>query len=536
MNIEIPRLNFLWAYLYHWAEATPDGIALHENGKSMTYAGLELRVNHLAGELLLLGLEKGDRVVTILPSVSEYLVIYLAVSQLGGIITPLDVRYKATDLERFLNQSAPKVVFAWAKTKDNPIWEHLARIEHQNPVRFFFIGDAGFGDPYIHLMAGNGQPGLDAAIRARRKELTEEDSNLIVFTGGTTGQPKGALLSHRNVVAMAYHEEAFLRKELRRAGFKGRISTLAALPPSHVGGTIECIGLGLLGGHELYFLEHWKPEVVLKLSAAAKIPWLGGVPTMYAMMLSLSGLEHYDRSGFYLALLSGERVTLELITGIQKRLCPRIINGYGSTEAGAELTFTLPEDAPEKLAEGYVGFPLPQVFIKILGTDNKVLSIGQTGEVVVKSDFTIRQYFRMPEEDKAGFTEDGFCRTGDLGYLTGEGALYLKGRKKQVIRVGSYTVMPTEVEELALQIPEVAIAAALGAPHAILGEEVWLFVVAHTGETLREEAILAFIKNSLADYKVPRRVVVRESIPVTRIGKADRNSLIKEMEEAGWTL
>lgn len=535
MKTKIPRLNYLWAYLYHWAATMPDEIALHHNGQTMTYAALEEQVNRLSAGLLSLGFQKGDRVVTILPSIPEYLVVYLAVSQLGGVISPFDVRYKASDLERFLNQSTPKIVIAKAKTKDNLIWEHLVQLDLQDHIQYFFIGDAGFGGQYTDLMLGDAPVTWDAEIRKRRKDLTEEDGNLIIFTGGTTGQPKGALLSHRNVVAMAYYEEAFLRKEFRRAGFKGRISTLAALPPSHVGGTIECIGLGLLGGHTLYFLEHWNPTAVLELSAEAKIPWLGGVPTMYAMMLSLPDLARYDLSGVYLALLSGERVTRELITGIQKWICPRVINGYGSTEAGAELTFTLPEDTAEKLADGYVGTPLPTVSIKIADSHNNILPAGQTGEVLVKSDFTIQQYFRMPEEDQAGFTEDGFCRTGDLGYLTTEGTLYLQGRKKQVIRVGSYTVMPTEIEELALQVPEIAMAAALGAPHPIFGEEVWLFVVLHPGKMLQEDTIFTFIKSNLADFKVPKRVVIRSSIPVTRIGKADRNSLIKELEEAGWT-
>ncbi len=528
----VPRLTYLWNYLYHWSAVMPEAIALHYNEETLTYAALERQVNQVATSFQKAGLQKKDRVVTILPSTPEFLVVYLAASQLGAIVIPFDVRYRISDLERFLDRSSPQLIVAAAATKENHIAGHLAKLVQVESIPCYYTGTAGFGKAYAELLQGEGK--VSPEMLQSRAALDEEDGNLVIFTGGTTGVPKGALLSNKNVCAMAFHEEAFLRGELRRAGYKGRISTLAALPPSHVGGAIECMGQGLLGGHELYFLENWNPTTVLELSAAARIPWIGGVPTMYALMLSLADIGRYDLSGIFLALLSGEQVTGELLAGIKEKICSRVINGYGSTEAGAELTFTRPEDPPEKLAEGYVGLPLPTVSIKIVDANNNVLLPGQTGEVVIQSDFTIRQYFQSPEEDEAGFTADGFCRTGDLGFLDPDGGLYLRGRIKHIIRVGSYTVMPSEVEEVALQMPEVAMAAALGAPHPIYGEEVWLFIVFKPGQSLPEESLIDYMKSRLADYKAPRRVFVRSSIPTTRIGKADRISLLHEIEAAGW--
>lgn len=205
-----------------------------------------------------------------------------------------------------------------------------------------------------------------------------------------------------------------------------------------------------------------------------------------------------------------------------------MINGYGSTEAGAEVTFTTPEDLPEALAAGYVGRPLPTVQIKIADEEGRELPAGKTGEILVKSDFTIAGYFNMPEEDNAGFTPDGFCRTGDLGYLTADGGLCLQGRKKQIIRVGGYTVLPVEVEESAMEFPGIAAAAAVGRPDPKYGEVVWLHVAPAEHVDLDAARLLAYLKTRLADYKVPRRIILREALPATHIGKVDRSALIRD--------
>ena len=247
---------------------------------------------------------------------------------------------------------------------------------------------------------------------------------------------------------------------------------LGNLPPSHVGGALELIASPLVAGWEVVLQEKWSPYPVLEAIVEHRIPLCGAVPTMYAILLSLPDLERFDLSCLKIVFLSGERVALELLQGVRDRICQQIVIGYGSTEAGAEATFTEPGDALELLASGYVGKPQPGVHIAVVDEDDRPLPAGEVGEVLVGGPLTIPGYFRMPEEDAVGFTEDGMCRTGDLGHLTESGGLVIQGRKKQIIRVGSYTVLPSEVEEVALMHPDVAVAAALGVPHEIYGEGV----------------------------------------------------------------
>jgi acyl-CoA synthetase (AMP-forming)/AMP-acid ligase II len=356
---------------------------------------------------------------------------------------------------------------------------------------------------------------------------------VVIFTGGTTGVPKTAFLSKQNVAAMAVVESEIINKAIGHQGVSGRIKTIVNLPPSHVGGTVELIGCGIVSGSEMLIQDSWSPHRVLATIQEEKIAWIGGVPTMYAIMLLMPDLDQYDLSSLKMVLLSGEKVELKLLQQIRSKICSDLLIGYGSTEAGSEVTFTELSDPDEKLADGYVGKALEGVKIKIVGPDGKELPFGEIGEVHISGPFTIKNYYKMPEEDAAGFSEDGYCITGDNGYLTREGELYIKGRIKHIIRVGSYTVMPSEVEEVAVTFPSVGMAAAIGIPDEVLGEVVWLVVSPKKGQKIDKEELIDFCAKELAKYKVPKKVIVENDLPVTGIGKVRRieiqNKFIKSI-------
>jgi len=210
-----------------------------------------------------------------------------------------------------------------------------------------------------------------------------------------------------------------------------------------------------------------------------------------------------------------------------QRLCERIAVGYGSTETTGFATFSKPDDDIMKFADGYVGVPFDGVEIKIVDDSGKELGEGEVGEILVRGPVVSKGYFKQPEETEKGFV-DGFWVSGDLGYLKGDG-LYIVGRKKEIIRVGSYTVLPMEVEEVIMKDHRIASAAVIGVPHEIYGEVVWAVVVPRPGEAVSEEEVIEACKKELADFKVPRKVIVRESIPMTRLGKADRIRLKEEI-------
>ena len=525
--MDIPELDFYWQYVEHWAGVDPDFPSLREGDRRVSAAEFAALVDGLAMAFLDLGIGKGDRIVTILPNGIDYLLTLVAAGKVGAITVPLDVKFKVADLARFLFHADPALLVAVPKAQDHNIVASLGELGPDfDKIKKVTIGSADFGQSFEALL----ERPLDLAkeLAETQNALNRNDGAVVVFTGGTTGRPKAALLSHYNMALMSYLDVTHM---LGRAGISYRAKNLSCLPPSHVGGTVEFNGSGIVGGMEMILLDTWRPAEVLEITAREGIPWIGGVPTMYAILLSMPNLSDYDLSALKLAVCSGEKIPLELIQGIRARIAPIMISGYGSTEAGAEVTLTEPDADPREIADGYAGKPLPTVEIKIVDDEDKPLPAGEVGEVLTGGPLGIGAYYNMPEEDKAGFTEDGWVRSGDLGYLTEDGGLYIVGRKKQIIRVGSYTVLPTEVEEVAMEHPDVAAAAAIGMPDPIYFEVVWLAVMPDSGKTVNPEAVMSLCKEKLAKFKVPKNIVVMDMLPFTRIGKVDRPTLKKMIDK-----
>lgn len=529
--MESPRFNFLWEFVDYWASVNPNFRSLRHNDRVITAGEFSKKTDQLAQALLSFGVKKGDTVVTILPPGPEYVLTLIAANKIGAITTPMDVKFRAADLERFISHAEPKAIVSVSHFENydfTEVLENGSAVRARN-AKVLMVGTGKIGTPFEDVFTIDYS--LEKELLAAEQSLNVDDGTLIIFTGGSTGIPKAALLSHQNVTTMCVVEHDAMKRWLAEAGLEGRLKTLAALPPSHVGGTLELIGTGIVGGMEIIMMEQWSPSGVLEVTQEEGISFIGGVPTMYAILLTLPNLDQYDLSEVKLAILSGEKVSMELLQGIKSKICDQMVIGYGSTEAGAEVTFTEPGDDLSKIAAGYVGKLLPGVEAKVVDDGDNPLPPGEVGEILVRGPLTIKGYFKMPEEDKLGFTHDGYCRTGDLGYLTEDNVLFIEGRKKHIIRVGSYTVLPTEVEEVALGDPNVGIAVAIGVPDEIYGEVVWLLVSPEYGRTVDPEAVIRRCELSLAKFKVPKKVVVRSGLPTTRIGKPDRPAIRKEILE-----
>jgi acyl-CoA synthetase (AMP-forming)/AMP-acid ligase II len=531
------KFDFLWQYVEYWAITDPDYIAMRYEDRSYTYLEFEVLTNKIATEFLHLGIRKGDMIASMLPSSPEYIMTLIAADKIGAIVTALDVKYKSADLKNFISHIKPKVVLSLAKSDDFDVANALKLVESElklkNSINYFFVGNAEFGNPFENIYKG--KPEFKEELIKHKTAQHINDGMVVIFTGGTTGVPKAALLSKQNVTAMAVAENEIISKALIEKGVIGRIKTIACLPPSHVGGTVELIGSSIVSGSEMLIHDTWSPKRVLETVQNEKISWIGCVPTMYAIMTLMSDIDQYDLSSLKMVLLSGEKVEKKLLQQIRSKICPNLLIGYGSTEAGSELTFTEFLDSDDKLADGYVGKALKGVDIKIVDDSGNILPYGEIGEIQISGQFTINNYYQMPEEDEAGFTKDGFCKSGDKGYLTEDGGLYIKGRIKHIIRVGSYTVMPSEVEDIAIKHPSVGMAAAIGVPDEVLGEVVWLVVSPTLGNTIKEEELIAFCKNELAKYKVPQKIIIEKELPISRIGKVLRieiqNKIIKSLKE-----
>ncbi|MDD9302702.1 MAG: AMP-binding protein [Desulfobacter sp.] len=264
------------------------------------------------------------------------------------------MKYKKAELKRFLSHVRPKAILSLARTQDFDLESALESViqdlESEDTIALYMVGKTSIGQPFDTLYM------LDPEQRTRLLECKArqkpDDGLLVIFTGGTTGVPKSAMLSKENVTAMAEAEARILANSMKGIGIKGRIKSLAYLPPSHVGGSVEMICSAITAGNEIIIHDTWSPKRFLETIEKESIPWIGGVPTMYAIILLLPELDSYDLSSLKLAILSGEKVKLDLLNQIKSRICPNIMIGYGSTEAGSEISFTRLDDPLEKIASG----------------------------------------------------------------------------------------------------------------------------------------------------------------------------------------
>jgi len=528
--IEVPELTFFWQYPEYWAEKEPNLAAISFKKKVITAKELNDQTDQLGKAFINLGVKKGDTIVTILPTNPEFILTYIAASKIGAITIPMDIKYKKADFELLIPQSSPKVIVAVNKFEKNRVGELLEELKPKfGDIKYVMVKNAKFGIPFEELLEKKYE--LDIELKEAKENQDEDDPILVIWTGGTTGVPKAALLSHRNVVSTIIAE---FKKFVEFSRAEEKFKMIVNFPVSHVGGTVEILGSSIVGGLEMIVRESWSPYDTLKYTKEEKIPILGGVPTMFNIFLSMSDLDTYELKEFVkFVFLSGEKVGLDFLENIKEHISENIVIGYGSTEAGSEVTMTELGDDYVKIAEGYVGKPLEGMKVIIADEKGNSLPPMKTGEVLVRGPMAIKSYYKMPEEDKAGFTSDGWCKTGDLGYLNEEGGLYITGRIKQIIRVGAYTVLPTEIEEVVLRDKRLLFAAAIPYPDKILGEVVWLVVVPDLGKKITEEEVLKRCEEQLAKFKVPRKIIIYpldpKDPPVTRIGKIDRIRLKKEL-------
>ena len=531
ITFNIPKLDYLWQYVHHWASIDPEFPFVKFKWKKYNAQQFAATIDHLAEAFLSLGVKKGDTIVTIIPMIMEYPLIYLAANSIGAICVPMDVRFRSADFQRFIPHVDPKLVFLIGKARGYDIANLIKELSSNfNPsVKYFMIGKDEFGTPFEELLEKD--YGLSEDLKNARSKLSPDDGALIIFTGGTTGVPKSALLTHKNIAHASFLEASYIHEKGVPLGLKPRFKMLNNFPPSHAGGSIEIMGTVLVAGCEIVLQEQWNPYAVLRAIKKFKLQLIGGVPTMYAIMLSLPDLDNFDTSSLVISIISGEKVSMDLLTGMRDKICPNILNAYGSTESGPEVTFTDIGDPLEELAKGYVGKLLPDQEMKIVDENNNEVPIGEIGEMLFKGTLTIPGYYEMPEENKTTFTEDGWCRSGDLGYITEDGRIYIKGRIKFIIRVGSYTVLPSEVEDVIVKHPKVAMVAAVGIPDKIYNEIVWVAVVPESGQEVVESEIIEMCKKELANFKVPKKVVFKKELPITRLAKVDRPTLQKNLIE-----
>jgi long-chain acyl-CoA synthetase len=491
-------------------------VSLIFDGNEYTNIQMHEGSRRLAAGLKRLGIRPGDRVMVLMPNCPEVLMSYPAIWRIGAVIVPVlfllepsEVAYIAADCEASAIITSPEFLYKVdAVRKKVPSLRHVIIVgneEHPDTIQFKRLVEESKPEDAIHP--------TDA-----------EDTAALLYTSGTTGRPKGVMLSHRNLYANAMNIKNTAGDQDR-----GDVS-LAVLPLAH------SYGLGLLVSgyvsdktNKAVLLPWFNLESLFQLIEKYKVSSMAGVPTMYIYMLHYPDADRYDISSMRYWLVGAAPMAQETLRQFEEKFGGIMYVAYGLTEASPGVASER-DDFPRK--PGSTGKPLVGVEVKIFDESDRELAPGQIGEIVCRGGNVMKGYFKMPEETKETL-KGGWLHTGDMGYLDEEGYLFIVERKKDLIIRGGFNIYPKDVEETLHMHPAVAEAAVIGAPDEMMGEQVVAYVVLRPNAQATAEELISHCQLHLARYKCPKRIEFLDSMPKTPIGKIQKKELRKLVGKSG---
>lgn len=507
----LPRLS---DYVRHHAEQTPAAVALAFEGEHITYAALSERVDSLARALLAAGVAKGDRVATLQTPRPEFAIAFLAAISIGAIWVGLNPRYRVDELVHAVEDSAPAVILTRTNVAGRSYAEELARLAALGRKIVAFEGEPSLPGliPMADFIAG-GAAISDIALADARGACGGRDPCLIVYTSGSTGAPKGAILHHDGICSVSLVQNRIWRS--------APMVTLNYFPVNHVGCLVDITAPTLIAGGTMVLMEQFDPAGSLALMAREGVTQWGSVPSVFQMQLGLPDFADYDLSTVQLILWEGAAMPEDTIRQLAK-ICPRLGTNYSMTESAGAITVVEPTDDVEVLSQT-VGRASPGVEVRLVDAEGRDVGDGETGEVWTRSRYNLLGYWRKPQATHDAMTPDGFFRTGDLAERRSDGRYRIVGRLKDMYKSGGYNVYPREVEAVLERHPDVALAAVVSVADPLWQEVGVAFVSGAPG--LTSAALEAWCREHLANYKVPKRMVLEGDLPLLPIGKVDKVEL-----------
>ncbi|MGV9713194.1 long-chain-fatty-acid--CoA ligase [Gordonia sp. NPDC003424] len=475
------------------AERHPDVVAIKLDDAEITYAQLNGLAAKTAMWLRDLGVEPGDRVAVSLPNIPHMPVIYYGILWAGGVVVPMNPLYKDREFAHVLRDSGAKAFFAW-----NGVAEQAAKGAAEAGVTFVEV------DPATFL----GQVTEHSAIKAA--DRGGDDTSVILYTSGTTGAPKGAELTHANMI-----RNAEICADAPLVGLSTGDVVFGGLPLFHVFGQTCMMNAAVLTGATLTLLPRFDPERALEIIERDKVTHMGGVPTMFVALSQFTEHERFDTSSLTRCVSGGAALPVEVLKAFEDAYGAVILEGYGLSETSPAVSFN---HADRERKPGSVGQPVEGVEMKLVDDAWNEVPEGSDGEIAVKGHNVMKGYFGNPEATDA-VLRDGWFRTGDIGRRDEDGYYFIVDRAKDMIIRGGYNVYPREVEEVLYGHPAVGSVAVVGIPSQMHGEEVAAVVTLKPGMTATEDEIRDYAKERVAAYKYPRVVRLVDALPLGPTGK-----------------
>jgi len=505
-HIDYPEAP-LFEFLSKAAEKYPDNIALSYREYGLTYGELDILTSKLAFGLNELGIKTGANIVLSLPNSLEFVIGYYGILKAGGVVTPANPLYKAAELKHQLNDSGASAIIT--NGNSYPI---VKEVKDETKLKAIILTDS---------------EGIDGAV-SLREILTrhppsppkfdlkpKEDIAAIEYTGGTTGLPKGAMLTHYNLVANAIQNAVWF-------GWNSKDVIIGLLPFYHSWGACTCVNSPIYVGARVVIIPRFDAEELLMTIEKERATVLFGAPSMFIMLVNSPFISKYDLSSLKYVKAGAMPIPPEITERWQQLTGVKMLMGYGLSEASPET-----HDSPlQRAKSGTIGIPMIDTDARIVDeeTGKTELPVGKVGELVIKGPQVMKGYLNRPEDNKEAI-RDGWLYTGDLALMDEEGFFHIVDRKKEIIKYKGYTIAPAEIESVLYEHPAVKECAVVGKPDALAGEVPKAYVVLKDGYTSSKEELIKFCEQRVAPYKKIREVEFIKEIPKTQVGKVLRRVL-----------
>jgi acyl-CoA synthetase (AMP-forming)/AMP-acid ligase II len=511
---DLPRIS---DYPGYWAQRFPGREALVLNQSRITYAELSALVDRCAAALVRRGVEPGDRVAMLSTPRPEFLIVFLATVRIGAVWLGLNPKYTLGELKYVVGDAQPVLLIAPAAFEGRAFGDEARELARDFPsvrdVVVLTLGDEFSGQALQSVMSDSAVP-----PQARIEAVATSDAALLVYTSGTTGKPKGALLPHRGLVHCSRIQREYLRADPLRV--------LNNLPVNHVGCVGDLCSYTLVSGGTTVFAERFDPAAIGPLLQHERVTMWGQVPTMFQLTLDHPDFQPAMAASVQEIAWSGAMCPEDLVRRLHA-ICPTLRSFYGMTETVGSVVYSDPAASLDDLART-IGRPDPRYEVRIAAPDGHAVPRGEAGEIQVRGDFLMKGYLNKPEATREAFTPEGWLRTGDAAVEEDDGQYRLIGRLREMFKSGGYNVYPREIEIALEAHPAIATVAVIATPDRLYHEVGTAFYVTRPGHECDEAGLRSFCRERLARYKIPKYFRRLEAAPMLPIGKIDRSALRRE--------
>jgi long-chain acyl-CoA synthetase len=513
-------MSNLAIFLEDSAREVPERTAIICEGTRLSYAQLQAATNQVARGLAQIGIRKGDKVALTCQNVPSFAIAYYGILKAGAVVTPLNVLLKPREIAYHLTDCDAKAYLCQEGSATLPLSEigYAAFQEVESCEHFFLMTN--------DLTAPSSIAGVKTLGELMRGQPTTfdmvatspDDTAVILYTSGTTGKPKGAELSHLNMLLNARLADTLYPRATDDVH-------LITLPLFHSFGQSVQMNAGIYNRATLVLLSRFSPETALRLMNEENITFFAGVPTMYWALLNYPEADQFDiekiSRNLRICISGGAAMPVEVMRAFNEKFQVTILEGYGLSETSPIATFSRLE---REVKPGSIGLPVWGIDVRLVDQNDQEVGPNELGEIVIRGHNIMKGYYKRPEAT-AEAIRNGWFHSGDIGRRDEDGFLYIVDRVKDMIIRGGFNVYPREIEEVLLTHPAVSLAAVVGIPHERHGEEVKAFVILKQGVELSEAELIAWSKQNMADYKYPRIVEFRTSLPMTATGKILKREL-----------